>query len=139
MFGAAKPPQNENTPFEPQSPYAVSKVYAYWMTRNYRQGYGLFACNGILFNHESGRRGETFVTRKITRGLAMILAGKQKRLYLGNLDARRDWGYAPDFVEAMWQMLQLDQPDDFVIGTGNPDSVRGFLGRGLSLRKFGMA
>jgi GDPmannose 4,6-dehydratase len=127
MFGSAKPPQNEMTPFEPQSPYAAAKVYAYWVTRNYRQGYGLFASNGILFNHESPRRGETFVTRKITRALAAILAGKQKTLYLGNLDARRDWGYAPDYVAAMWKILQHDQPDDFVIGTGESHSVREFL------------
>jgi len=127
MFGAAKPPQNEDTAFEPQSPYAAAKLYAYWVTRNYRQGYNLFASNGILFNHESPRRGETFVTRKITRALAAILAGKQKKLYLGNLDARRDWGYAPDYVVAMWMMLQQDKPDDFVIGTGESHSVREFL------------
>jgi GDPmannose 4,6-dehydratase len=127
MFGAAKPPQNEHTPFEPQSPYAVAKVYAYWVTRNYRQGYGLFACNGILFNHESPRRGETFVTRKITRAVAAILAGKQKVLYLGNLEARRDWGYAPDYVAAMWKMLQYDRADDFVIATGESRSIREFL------------
>ncbi len=127
MFGCAKPPQNENTVFEPQSPYAAAKVYAYWVTRNYRQGYGIFACNGILFNHESPRRGETFVTRKITRALAAILAGKQKVLYLGNLEAKRDWGYAPDYVAAMWKMLQQDKPDDFVIGTGEAHSVREFL------------
>jgi GDPmannose 4,6-dehydratase len=127
MFGAAKPPQSEVTPFEPQSPYAAAKLYAYWVTRNYRQGYDLFACNGILFNHESPRRGETFVTRKITRAVASILAGKQKHLYLGNLDARRDWGYAPDYVAAMWKMLQHDTPGDFVIGTGESHSVREFL------------
>jgi GDPmannose 4,6-dehydratase len=127
MFGAAKPPQCETTPFEPQSPYAAAKVYAYWVTRNYRQGYGMFACNGILFNHESPRRGETFVTRKITRALAAIIAGKQDKLFLGNLDAKRDWGYAPDYVAAMWKMLQLDQADDFVIGTGESHSVREFL------------
>ncbi|MDI6697182.1 MAG: GDP-mannose 4,6-dehydratase [Anaerolineales bacterium] len=132
MFGSAKPPQNEMTPFEPQSPYAAAKVYAYWVTRNYRQGYGLFASNGILFNHESPRRGETFVTRKITRALAAILAGKQKTLYLGNLDARRDWGYAPDYVAAMWKILQHDQPDDFVIGTGESHSVREFLDEAFS-------
>ncbi|MGW8144045.1 MAG: GDP-mannose 4,6-dehydratase, partial [Anaerolineales bacterium] len=124
MFGSAHPPQNENTPFEPQSPYAAAKAYAYWVTRNYRQGYGLFVCNGILFNHESPRRGETFVTRKITRALAAIKAGEQQYLYLGNLDAKRDWGYAPDYVAAMWKMLQLDKPDDFVIGTGEAHSVR---------------
>jgi len=127
MFGSAPPPQNESTPFEPRSPYAAAKVFAYWVTRNYREGYGLFACNGILFNHESPRRGETFVTRKITRGLAAILAGKQDYLYLGNLEAKRDWGYAPDYVAAMWKMLQLDHPDDFVIGTGEAHSVREFL------------
>jgi GDPmannose 4,6-dehydratase len=127
MYGSAKPPQNEHTPFEPQSPYAAAKVFSYWVTRNYRQGYRLFASNGILFNHESPRRGETFVTRKITRAVAHILAGKQKALYLGNLDARRDWGYAPDYVAAMWKILQHDQPDDFVIGTGEAHSVRDFL------------
>jgi len=127
MYGSAKPPQNETTPFEPQSPYAAAKVYAYWVTRNYRQGYNLFASNGILFNHESPRRGETFVTRKITRGLAAIKAGKATKLYLGNLEARRDWGYAPDYIAAMWKMLQNDTPDDFVIGTGESHSVQEFL------------
>jgi len=127
MFGSASAPQNETTPFQPQSPYAAAKVYAYWITKNYRLGYGIFACNGILFNHESPRRGETFVTRKITRALAAILAGKQKHLYLGNLEAKRDWGYAPDYVAAMWKMLQLDEPDDFVIGTGEAHSVHEFL------------
>ncbi|MGA2488872.1 MAG: GDP-mannose 4,6-dehydratase [Anaerolineales bacterium] len=127
MFGAAKPPQNEDTPFKPQSPYAVAKAYACWMTRNYRRGYKMFATNGILFNHESPRRGETFVTRKITRALAAIITGKQKELFLGNLDARRDWGYAPDYVAAMWKMLQYDEPDDFVIGSGEAHSVREFL------------
>ncbi|MGB8214541.1 MAG: GDP-mannose 4,6-dehydratase [Anaerolineales bacterium] len=127
MFGCAKPPQNELTPFEPQSPYAVAKVYAYWTTRNYRQGYQIFAANGILFNHESPRRGETFVTRKITHALAAIRAGRQKELFLGNLEARRDWGYAPDYVAAMWKMLQCDQAADFVIGTGEAHSVREFL------------
>jgi GDPmannose 4,6-dehydratase len=127
MFGAAKPPQNEHTAFDPQSPYAAAKLYAYWMTRNYRRGYGLFACNGILFNHESPRRGATFVTRKITRAVAAIRAGKQKILYLGNLEAKRDWGYSPDCVEAMWLMLQRDEPDDFVIGTGESHSIREFL------------
>jgi GDPmannose 4,6-dehydratase len=127
MFGSAPPPQNEATPFAPRSPYAAAKLYAYWMTRNYRQGYGLFAANGILFNHESARRGETFVTRKITRGLAAILAGRQQHLYLGNLEARRDWGYAPEYVEAMWLMLQQETPDDLVIGTGQAHSVREFL------------
>lgn len=127
MFGAAKPPQNESTPFQPQSPYAAAKVYAYWLTRNYREGYHMFASNGILFNHESPRRGETFVTRKITRALAAIKAQKQEVLYLGNLEARRDWGYAPDYVAAMWKMLLCDEPADFVIGTGEAHSVREFL------------
>ena len=127
MFGSAPPPQNENTPFHPRSPYAAAKVYAYWMTVNYREGYNLFACNGILFNHESPRRGQTFVTRKITRAIAEILADRQQYLYLGNLEAKRDWGYAPEYVEAMWLMLQQDKPDDFVIGTGECHSVREFL------------
>ncbi len=127
MFGSAKPPQSESTPFEPRSPYAAAKVYSYWVTRNYREGYNIFACNGILFNHESPRRGETFVTRKITRALAAIMAGKQKYLYLGNLDSRRDWGYAPEYVEAMHLILQHDHPADFVIGTGEAHSVREFL------------
>jgi GDPmannose 4,6-dehydratase len=127
MFGAAPPPQDETTPFHPRSPYGVAKVYGYWMTRNYREAYGLFACNGILFNHESPRRGETFVTHKITRAAAAIAAGQQDKLYLGNLDAVRDWGYAPEYVEAMWQMLQQDEPDDFVIATGAPYSVRDFV------------
>ena len=118
MFGSAPPPQSETTPFEPRSPYAVAKMYAYWMARTYREGYNLFASNGILFNHESPRRGETFVTRKITRAVAAILAGKQDTLMLGNLEARRDWGYAPEYVEAIWEMLQRDTADDFVIGTG---------------------
>jgi GDPmannose 4,6-dehydratase len=127
MFGAAKPPQNESTTFQPQSPYAAAKVYAYWLTRDYREGYKMFASNGILFNHESPRRGETFVTRKITRALAAIKAKKQDELYLGNLEARRDWGYAPDYVAAMWKMLLCDEPADFVIGTGEAHSVREFL------------
>jgi GDPmannose 4,6-dehydratase len=127
MFGATAPPQNENTPFYPRSPYAAAKVYAYWMTVNYREGYRMFACNGILFNHESPRRGETFVTRKITRALANIIAGKQRKLYLGNLEAKRDWGFAPEYVECQWLMLQQDEPDDFVIGTGESHSVREFL------------
>ncbi len=127
MFGAAPPPQNENTPFYPRSPYAVSKVYSYWMVRNYRYGYNLFTTNGILFNHESPRRGENFVTRKITRGLAAILSKKAEKLYLGNLDAKRDWGYAPEYVEVMWKMLQQDDPDDYVIGTGETHSVKEFL------------
>jgi GDPmannose 4,6-dehydratase len=127
MFGAAAAPQNELTPFEPRSPYAAAKVYAYWVARNYREGYRLFAANGILFNHESPRRGETFVTRKITRAVARIRLGLQDKLYLGNLDAKRDWGYAPDFVEAMWRMLQQDEPDDYVVATGETHSVREFL------------
>ncbi len=127
MFGAAPPPQNEDTPFYPLSPYACAKVYAYHMTRNYRHGYGLYACNGILFNHESPRRGPTFVTRKITRAIADILAGNQDLLYLGNLDSQRDWGYAPEYVEAMWLMLQQDKPGDLVIGTGESHSVQEFL------------
>jgi GDPmannose 4,6-dehydratase len=127
MYGSAHPPQNEQTPFEPQSPYAAAKLYAYWVTRNYRNGYQMFASNGILFNHESPRRGETFVTRKITRALAAIVAGTQNSLYLGNLEAKRDWGYAPDYVAAMWKILQSDQAGDFVIGTGEAHSVREFL------------
>jgi GDPmannose 4,6-dehydratase len=127
MYGNARPPQNEETPFEPRSPYAAAKVLAYWLTRNYREAYGMFACNGILFNHESPRRGETFVTRKITRAIAAIKKGTQKKLYLGNLDARRDWGYAPEYVEAMWMMLQHSNPEDFVIATGETHSVREFL------------
>ncbi len=127
MFGAAPAPQSESTAFQPQSPYAAAKVYAYWMVKNYRDGYGMFACNGILFNHESPRRGETFVTRKITRGLANILAGKQKKLFLGNLDAKRDWGFAPEYVEAMWLMLQQKKADDYVIGTGESHSVKEFV------------
>lgn len=127
MFGlASEVPQRETTPFHPRSPYAVSKVFAYWATINYRESYGLFATNGILFNHESPRRGETFVTRKITRAVARIKAGLEDKLYLGNLDARRDWGYAPEYVEAMWRMLQHDEPDDFVIATGETHSVREF-------------
>jgi GDPmannose 4,6-dehydratase len=126
MFGAAAPPQNESTPFHPRSPYGVSKVFAHWMTVNYREAHGLFACNGILMNHESPRRGETFVTRKITRAVARIKAGLQEKVYLGNLDARRDWGYAPEYVEAMWLMLQQDSPDDFVIATGEAHTVREF-------------
>ena len=132
MFGGAKPPQNEKTPFEPRSPYAAAKVYSYWVARNYREGYNMFACNGILFNHESPRRGETFVTRKITRALAAILAGQQNKLYLGNLDAKRDWGYAPEYIEAMWTILQQDTPDDYVIGTGESHTVREFLDESFS-------
>lgn len=127
LFGSASPPQCENTPFEPQSPYAIAKAYGYWITRNYRDAYDMFAVNGILFNHESPRRGKTFVTRKITRAVANILAGNQKYLYLGNLDSKRDWGYAPDYVEAMWMMLQHDEPVDLVIGTGETHTVREFL------------
>ncbi len=126
MFGASPPPQNEKTPFYPRSPYAAAKVYAYWMTVNYREGYDMFACNGILFNHESPRRGETFVTRKITRAVAGIISGRQDRLYLGNLDARRDWGFAPEYVVCQWLMLQQDEPSDYVIGTGESHSVREF-------------
>ncbi|MFI1929014.1 GDP-mannose 4,6-dehydratase [Streptomyces sp. NPDC020330] len=127
MFGASPPPQNEDTAFHPRSPYSVAKVYAYWATVNYREAYGMFAVNGILFNHESPRRGETFVTRKITRGVARIKAGLQDRLHLGNLDAVRDWGYAPEYVDAMWRMLQCDAPDDYVVATGEGVSVRQFL------------
>jgi GDPmannose 4,6-dehydratase len=127
MFGATPPPQNEKTPFKPRSPYAAAKVYAYWMAVNYREGYGLFASNGILFNHESPRRGQTFVTRKITRAIAEIKANRQQYLYLGNLKAKRDWGYAPEYVEAMWHMLQQETPDDYVIGTGETHSVEEFL------------
>jgi GDPmannose 4,6-dehydratase len=127
MFGSAPPPQSEKTPFCPRSPYAASKLYSYWMTVNYREGYNMFASNGILFNHESPRRGETFVTRKITRALANILAGKEKKLYLGNLDSKRDWGFAPEYVECMWLILQHERPDDYVIGTGKSHSVREFL------------
>jgi GDPmannose 4,6-dehydratase len=128
MFGkVAETPQSERTPFYPRSPYAVSKVFAHWMTVQYREAYDLFAANGILFNHESPRRGATFVTRKITRGIASIVAGTDDRIYLGNLDARRDWGYAPEYVEAMWRMLQQDEPDDYVVATGEMHSVREFL------------
>jgi GDPmannose 4,6-dehydratase len=127
MFGAAAPPQSEKTPFYPRSPYAVSKVAAHWYGINYREAYGLFLCNGILFNHESPRRGETFVTRKITRALGRIKFGLQPKLFLGNLDAKRDWGYAGDYVEAMWLMLQQDSPDDYVVATGESHSVGEFL------------
>jgi GDPmannose 4,6-dehydratase len=136
MYGGAPAPQNEDTPFEPRSPYAAAKVYAYWLVRNYREGYELFASNGILFNHESPRRGETFVTRKVTRAVARIRLGLQDRLHLGNLEARRDWGYAPEYVEAMWLMLQQENPDDFVIGTGESHSVREFCE--LAFREGGM-
>jgi GDPmannose 4,6-dehydratase len=128
MYGLVQAvPQSETTPFYPRSPYACAKVYAHWQTVNYRESYNLFACNGILFNHESPRRGETFVTRKITRAVARIVAGKQKKIYMGNLDAKRDWGYAKDYVRAMWLMLQQEQPDDYVIATGETHSVREFL------------
>lgn len=128
MFGKVQDvPQKETTPFYPRSPYACAKVYAHWQTLNYRESYGIFTCNGILFNHESPRRGETFVTRKITRALARIVAGQQKKLYLGNLDSKRDWGYAKDYVKAMWLMLQQDKPDDYVVATGETHSIREFL------------
>ena len=127
MFGSASPPQSEHTPFAPRSPYACAKAYAFWLSENYRKGYGLFISTGIMFNHESPRRGETFVTRKITRAIASILAKKQEIIYLGNLEARRDWGFAPEYVEAMWRILHHDTPDDFVIGTGQSHSVREFL------------
>ncbi len=127
MFGASPPPQDEATPMRPRSPYAIAKLYAYWAVINYREAYNLFAVNGIMFNHESPRRGETFVTRKITRALARIKLGLQKKLYLGNLEASRDWGYAPDFVEAMWLMLQQETPEDYVIATGETHSVKEFL------------
>jgi GDPmannose 4,6-dehydratase len=124
MYGSAPPPQSETTPFHPRSPYGVAKVASYWATVNYREAYDIFAVNGILFNHESPRRGETFVTRKITRAVARIAAGLQDKLYLGNLEAKRDWGYAPDYVEAMWLMLQADAPEDFVVATGETHSVK---------------
>lgn len=133
LFGSAPPPQNETTPFHPRSPYGVSKTFAYWITVNYREAYGIFASNGILFNHESPRRGETFVTRKISRAVARIVAGRQKAVYLGNLDARRDWGYAPDYVRAMWMMLQHPEPTDLVFSTGEQHSVREFADLAFSL------
>jgi len=141
MFGASPPPQNEETPFYPRSPYGAAKVYSYWITKNYRESYGMFATNGILFNHESPRRGETFVTRKITLAAARIKAGLQDKLYLGNLDAVRDWGYAPEYVEGMWRMLQVDEPGDYVVATGTEYSVKDFLGfafghLGLDWEKF---
>ena len=126
MFGASPPPQNEETSFYPRSPYGAAKVYSFWITKNYRESYGMFATNGILFNHESPRRGETFVTRKITKAVARISAGLQEKLYLGNLDAERDWGYAPEYVNAMWMMLQAKEPDDFVVATGTRYTVRDF-------------
>lgn len=132
LFGSALAPQSETTVFQPQSPYAIAKLYAYWMTINYRDAYKMFACNGILFNHESPRRGETFVTRKITRALSAILAGKQSKLFLGNLDAKRDWGFAPEYVEMMHLMLQQDSPSDFVVGTGESHSVREFIETALN-------
>ena len=127
LYGSVPPPQNEETAFHPRSPYAAAKLYSYWITRNYRDAHGLFAVNGILFNHESPRRGETFVTRKITRAVAAIKAGKQDYLYMGNLDAVRDWGYAPEYVEGMWRMLQADKPEDYVLATGVGITVREFL------------
>jgi GDPmannose 4,6-dehydratase len=128
MYGKVQEvPQRESTPFYPRSPYGAAKVYAHWITINYREAYGLFACNGILFNHESPRRGETFVTRKITKAAARIKLGLQQELFLGNLDAQRDWGYAGDYVEAMWLMLQQEQPDDYVVATGETHTVREFL------------
>ena len=127
MFGDASPPQNEETSLQPRSPYACAKVYAYWITRNYREGYRIFACNGILFNHESPRRGETFVTRKITRSISRILAKKESAIYLGNLNAKRDWGFSPEYVEGMWRMLQSDLAEDYVLGTGESHSVEEFL------------
>ena len=141
MFGGSIPPQNEKTVFKPRSPYACAKIYAYWMTSIYREAYQLYVSNGILFNHESPRRGEIFVTRKITRGLSRILAGKEEKLFLGNLDAKRDWGYAPEYVEAMWKILQQSEADDFVIGTGESHTVREFLEEafqyvGLDYRKY---
>jgi GDPmannose 4,6-dehydratase len=141
LFGSAPPPQNEATPFHPRSPYGVSKTFAYWISVNYREAYGLFAANGILFNHESPRRGETFVTRKISRAVARILAGHQNAVYLGNLDARRDWGYAPDYVRAMWMMMQMPEPVDLVFSTGEQHSVREFAElafgfAGLDWRKY---
>jgi GDPmannose 4,6-dehydratase len=133
MYGKVQEvPQRETTPFYPRSPYGVAKVYAYWITVNYRESYGIFACNGILFNHESPRRGETFVTRKVTRAVAHIKAGLQDKLYLGNLDAKRDWGYAKEYVEAMWRMLQQDAPDDYVIATGETHAVREFVEEAFS-------
>ena len=133
MFGDSPPLQSETTEFRPRSPYAAAKVYAHWLVANYREAYGLRASNGILFNHEGERRGETFVTRKITRAVARIAAGTQKELYLGNLDAARDWGYAKDYVKAMWMILQADEPDDFVIGTGEAHSVRDFCREAFGL------
>ena len=132
MFGRVPSPQNEEAQFSPTSPYAVAKVYAFWIAKNYREGYGMFACNGILFNHESPRRGEIFVTRKITMAIANILANKQKFLYLGNMEPKRDWGYAPEYVEVMWGILQQNEPNDFVVGTGEKHSVREFVENAFS-------
>jgi GDPmannose 4,6-dehydratase len=132
MFGRVPSPQNEETQFSPTSPYAVAKVYAFWIAKIYREGYGMFACNGILFNHESPRRGEIFVTRKITMAIANILANKQKFLYLGNMEPKRDWGYAPEYVEVMWRILQQNEPSDFVVGTGEKHSVREFVENAFS-------
>ena len=141
MFGSTRPPQSETTVFHPRSPYSCAKVYAHYLTMNYRESYDMFACSGILFNHESPRRGENFVTRKITRGIASILAGKQDSLVMGNLDAKRDWGYSPEYVNAMWMMLQQDKPEDYVIGTGESHSVREFIEKafeyaGLDFEKY---
>ncbi len=137
MFGkATELPLRETTPFYPRSPYGCAKLYAYWITKNYRESYGLFACNGILFNHESPRRGETFVTRKITRGLSRIKLGKEEKLFLGNLDAKRDWGYAKDYVEGMWAMMQINEPDDFLLATGEAHSVREFVEESAKLLGF---
>jgi GDPmannose 4,6-dehydratase len=134
MYGQVlESPQSETTPFNPRSPYAIAKVFAHWMTVDYREAYGMHASNGILFNHESPRRGETFVTRKITRGIAAIVAGDADKLYLGNLDAKRDWGYAPEYVEAMWRMLQQDEPGDYVVATGEMHTVREFVSRAFAL------
>ena len=134
LFGNVnEQPQDEDTEFQPESPYGTAKLYAYWITRNYRDAYGLFTCNGIMFNHESPRRGKRFVTRKISRAVANIVAGQKDTLYLGNLDAKRDWGYAPEYVEAMWKILQLDEPDDFVIATGETHSVREFATRAFQV------
>ncbi|MGH7889815.1 MAG: GDP-mannose 4,6-dehydratase [Thermodesulfobacteriota bacterium] len=135
MFGTSPPPQKEDTPFQPRSPYACAKLMAHWMSVNYREGYNMFLSSGILFNHESPRRSETFVTRKITRGIAMILSGKQRYLFLGNLDPKRDWGFAPEYVEVMWKMLQQDEPGDFVIGTGESHSIKEFLEEAFSYAK----
>ncbi|MBI3335775.1 MAG: GDP-mannose 4,6-dehydratase [Candidatus Portnoybacteria bacterium] len=137
MFGASPPPQNELTPFRPRSPYAISKVFSFHTTVNYREAYGMFACNGILFNHTGPRRGETFVSRKITRGVARIKAGLDKKIYLGNLDAKRDFGYAPEYIEAMWFMMQQKEPDDYVIATGEAHSVKEFLEEAFSYAGLG--